>query len=69
MAGICSCIPWAKEIKIKLVQKLPQHETLYPYSKKIKIPSFKPHFLKFSKTVFYEERSVEVRNFVVQVYA
>ena len=35
---------------------LPQHQSTYPRgpeSASIEIPHFRPHFIKFSKTVFY----------------
>ena len=50
---------WPQPILIKVSgwwQIPPQHQTTYlggPESASIEIPSFRPHFIKFSKTVFY----------------
>ena len=51
---------WPEPIWIKVTswwQILPQHQSTYlrgPESASIEIPSFRPHFIKFSKTVSYE---------------
>ena len=51
---------WPEPIWIKVRswwQILPQHQSTYlggPESASIEIPPFRPHFIKFSKTVFYE---------------
>ena len=51
---------WPEPIWIKVKswwQILPQHQSTYlrgPEYASIEIPPFRPHFIKFSKTVFYE---------------
>ena len=50
---------WSEPIWIKVKKSwllLPQHQSTYargPESVSIEIPPFRPHFIKFSKTVFY----------------